>query len=246
MTPSDRQFRAPLVTRKPEIAGVQSALVIGQSGRRSTSTSSAESWCSSIGTARRSSLAASASRRFWAGSNRGALFVPRIGDEVLIDYEEGDPDRPIVVGSVYNGTNTVPMNLPGKKTNSGILTKSTKDSQGYNMLLFNDTAGSEIVKLRCQHDLMVKALNNETRVIGDDQSESIGGNVTKTVQGNETINIGSKGGQYSLTATQKITLTVGASSITMDPSSITLQSPTITVTGNALVSISAPMVKINS
>ena len=54
--------------------------------------------------------------QFWAGSNRGSLFVPRIGDEVLVEYEEGDPDRPIVVGSVYNGTNTVPMNLPGRRT----------------------------------------------------------------------------------------------------------------------------------
>ncbi len=244
MTPSDVQFRAPLVARKPEIAGVQSALVIKDSeidvddlGRILVQFY----WDRKSKPSRRVRVA-----QIWAGSNRGALFVPRVGDEVLVAYEEGDPDRPIVVGSVYNGTNTVPMTLPDKKVKSGILTLSSKGGGGYNMLLFDDTAGSEVVKLRCQHDLMVKALNDETRVIGKDQSESITGNVTKTVQGNETINIGSTGGQYSLTATQKITLTVGASSITMDPSSITLQAPTITVTGNALVSISAPMVQINS
>ena len=88
----------------------------------------------------------------WAGAagKRGALFTPRVGDEVLIQYEDGDPDRPIVVGSVYNGTNTVPMDLPSKKVKSGILTLSSTGGSGYNMFLFDDTAGSEKVKLRAQ------------------------------------------------------------------------------------------------
>ena len=129
----------------------------------------------------------------------------------MVEYENGDPDRPIIVGSVYNGNNTVPMNLPGKKNNSGILTKSTPNSQGYNFLLFNDTAGSEVVKLRCQRDLMFKALRNEQRDIGADQTENVGGN--------ETINVGpvdpaaaggsAGGGNFTLNAFQSITLNVG-------------------------------------
>ena len=143
----------------------------------------------------------------------------------MVEYENGDPDRPIIVGSVYNGNNTVPMNLPGQKNSSGILTKSTPNSQGYNFLLFNDTAGSEVVKLRCQRDLMFKALRNEQRDIGADQTENIGGN--------ETINVGPVqggapgGGDFTLNAFQSITLNVGPSGmpltqIKMDQQSITL------------------------
>jgi type VI secretion system secreted protein VgrG len=248
MTPSDRPFRAPRVSRKPEITGVQSALVIADKNNAGEEIDVDKLgrvfvrfyWDREKKYSRRVRVA-----QIWAGSNRGGLFTPRVGDEVLVAYEEGDPDRPIVVGSVYNGSNKVPLKLPDKKVKSGILTQSSKGGNGYNMLLFDDTAKSEVVKLRCQHDLMVKALNDETRVIGVDQSETIGGNVTKTVQGNETINIGSKGGQYSLTATKKITLTVGASSITMDPSSITIKSPTITIQATAACVIQGLPVKIN-
>ncbi len=245
LTPSDRQFRAPLVTRKPEIAGVQSALVVGQQGEEIDVDELGRIlvqfyWDRKKKPSRRVRVA-----QIWAGAHRGALFLPRIGDEVMVEYEEGDPDRPIVVGSVYNGVNTVPTPLPAKKTHSGIVTKSSKNSGGYNMLLFEDLAGSEFVKVRSQKDLLVKALNDETRVIGADQSETIGGNVTKTVQGNETIAIGNNGGNYSLTALQQITLTVGGSSITINPSSITLHSPTITLNADATVNITAPATMIS-
>ena len=125
MTPSDRQFRAPLVTRKPEIVGYQSALVIKDKGGPEIDVDKFGRilvqfyWDRKKKPSRRVRVA-----QIWAGSNRGALFTPRVGDEVLIAYEEGDPDRPIVIGSVYNGTNTVPMTLPDKKVKSGILTLS--------------------------------------------------------------------------------------------------------------------------
>jgi phage baseplate assembly protein gpV len=178
--------------------------------------------------------------QIWAGSNRGVLFTPRVGDEVLVAYEEGDPDRPIVIGSVYNGANTVPMTLPDKKVKSGILTLSSTGGGGYNMLLFDDTKGAENVKLRTQKDLKFKALNDQEINIGVDRKDKVGNNIDQTVGTNHTINVGTK---YALTAGSQIVLTVGASSITMDPSSITLKAPTITVTGDALVSISAPLVR---
>ena len=113
---------------------------------------------------------------------RGTLYLPRIGDEVMVAYEEGDPDRPLVVGSVYNGTNTVPTPLPAKKTHSRHLTRSSKGGNGYNMLLFEDLAGSEFVKLRSQKDLMFKALNNEQRDIVE-QPDGMSAR-------DETINVG--------------------------------------------------------
>jgi len=166
--------------------------------------------------------------QIWAGKNRGAAFLPRIGDEVLITYEDGDPDRPVVVGSVYNGANTIPMHLPDKKTRSGILTKSSKNSDGYNMLLFDDTVGDEHIKLRAQKALMFKSLGDETRDINGSQTETVGGD--------ETINVGQpnpeappppQAGDFTLNAFKSITLNVGpsgtpVSQIVMTTTGITL------------------------
>ena len=206
MTPSDRQFRAPLVTRKPEIAGFQSALVIkdkrpGDRRRRARANPRAV-----LLGPEEEAVAAGPGGADLGGKQPRRLFVPRVGDEVLVAYEEGDPDRPIVIGSVYNGTNTVPMTLPDKKTQSGILTRSSTGGSGYNMLLFDDTAGSEKVKMRSQKDLMFKALNNEQRDILNSQTENIGQD--------ETINVGFPArdpgsGNFTLNALNKVTINVG-------------------------------------
>jgi type VI secretion system secreted protein VgrG len=247
MTPSSRQYRAPLVTHKPTIPGPQSALVVGQQGEEIDVDKLGRIlvqfyWDRKKKPSRRVRVA-----QFWAGSQRGSLFLPRIGDEVMVAYEDGDPDRPIVVGSVYNGTNTVPMTLPDKKTKSGILTQSSKGGSGYHMLLFDDTAGSENVKLRSQKDLLVKALNDETRVIGKDQSEKIGGNLTQTVGGDKSVTVGGdSGGNYTMTAQQKIVLTVMGSSITIDPTGITLQAPMITLQADAAVTVTAATMDVTA
>jgi type VI secretion system secreted protein VgrG len=274
-TPSATQFRAALVTPKPHIVGYQSALVICDKNNAGEEIDVDELgrilvqfyWDREKKYARRIRVA-----QIWAGSNRGGLFTPRVGDEVLIAYEEGDPDRPIVIGSVYNGNNTVPMTLPDKKVKSGILTLSSKGGNGYNMLLFDDTAGSEIVKLRSQYNLMFKALNNEQRDIVNSQTENVGqdetinvgfpvppqgtspgsGNFTLNALNKVTINVGPQGSPMTqlIMDTSSITLNVGPggamSQIVMNQTSITMQSTQITVTGNATVSITAPMVQINS
>jgi type VI secretion system secreted protein VgrG len=269
MTPSDRQFRAPIATRKPEIAGFQSALVVQDSeidvdkdGRILVQFY----WDRKKKPSRRVRVA-----QMWAGKTRGALFTPRVGDEVLVAYEEGDPDRPIVIGSVYNGTNTVPMTLPDKKVKSGVLTLSSTGRNGYHMFLFDDTAGSEKVKLRSQKDLMFKALNDEQRDIVHDQTENVGnnetinvgfpvnpgtppgsGNLTLNALSKLTINIGPQGSPMTqlIMDTSSITLNIGPggslSKVVMNTTSITMQSTQIPVTGNATVSVTAPMVEINS
>ena len=270
--PSATQFRAPLITPKPTIAGYQSALVIKDKGGPEIEVDNLGRilvqfyWDRKEKPSRRVRVA-----QVWAGSNRGALFTPRVGDEVLVTYEEGDPDRPIVIGSVYNGTNTVPMTLPDKKVKSGILTLSSTGGNGYNMFLFDDTAGSEKVKLRSQKDLMFKALNNEQRDIVNSQTENVGqdetinvgfpvppgdspgsGNFTLNALNKVTINVGPQGSPLTqlIMDTSSITLNVGPggsmSQIVMNQTSISVTSTQITVTGNATVSISAPMVDINS
>src|SRR5271166_891187 len=227
MTPSDRQFRAPHATRKPEVAGFQSALVVGKSGEEIDVDKLGRIvvqfyWDRKKKQSRRVRVA-----QIWAGNTRGALFVPRIGDEVIVQYEEGDPDRPIVVGSVYNGTNTVPMPLPDKKTQSGILTKSSKSSSGYHMLMFDDTVGQERAKLRSQKDLMFKALNNEQRDIVSSQTENVGQDETINVGFPVSPGVSPGSGNFTMNAFQTITLNVGPkgmplTQIKMDQESITL------------------------
>ncbi|HLW90244.1 MAG TPA: type VI secretion system tip protein TssI/VgrG, partial [Roseiarcus sp.] len=208
--------------RKPVIAGTQSALVVGKQGEEIDVDEQGRIcvqfyWDIERQTAPKHKKKSSRRIRvaqFWAGKNRGAWFVPRIGDEVVVQYEEGDPDRPIVVGSVYNGANPLTLHMPGEKNKSGLLTKSTKNSNGYNFLLFNDTAGSEVVKLRAQKDLMFRALNNEQRDILGSQTENVGGD--------ETINVGippkdpppdgpppPPGGNFTVNALQTATVNVG-------------------------------------
>jgi type VI secretion system secreted protein VgrG len=259
--PSDKQFRAPQITPAAIVHGVQSALVVGEreidvdkDGRILVQFY----WDRKKKQSRRVRVA-----QAWAGALRGFFYIPRVGDEVLIQYEEGDPDRPIVVGSMNNAHNPVVPRLPDMDTRSGILSRSTPGGNGYNLFEFDDTAGSERVRLRSQKDLAFKALNNEKRDIGNNQTETIGGD--------ETITVGSSkaGGNFTLTTAQTVLIQVvrggipdtsikmdhhsiiltgplGISSIQIYPDSITIKSADITISGDATVSVTAPMVKINS
>ena len=272
MMDASRQFRSPLVTRKAVVQGPQSALVVGQQGEEIDVDVEGRItvqfyWDRKKKPSRRVRVA-----QFWAGSHRGALFIPRIGDEVMIHYEDGDPDRPIVVGSVYNGTNTVPTDLPSKKTRSGILTKSSKNSSGYNMLLFDDTAGDEHIKLRAQKDLMFKALNNQEIDILGDITENVGtmtsgGNFTMNAVQTMTINVGPPGEPLTqiIMTNEDITLNVGpegllsqivmnatgitlsatpASQLMIQPEGITTMTPTITFMAEGPITFVSPMVTI--
>ena len=225
MMDSSRQFRSLLTTRRSVVVGWQSALVVGKQGEEIDVDKEGRIlvqfyWDRKKSNSRRIRVA-----QFWAGSQRGAWFCPRIGDEVLVHYEDGDPDRPMVVGSVYNGQNTVPTTLPDKKTHSGIVTKSSKNSSGYHMLMFDDTVDQERVKLRSQKDLMFKALNNEQRDILNNQLENIGGD--------ETINVGmddpSKGGNWTLNAFNTATINVGPKGLPLTQIAMTQQDITLSV-----------------
>jgi len=133
----------------------------------------------------------------WAGLGWGFVFLPRIGMEVLVDFLEGDPDRPLVVGCVYNGKNTPPYALPEHKTRSTIRTSSSKDSDGFNELRFEDAKDAEEIFLHAQkdfnevvlhnHSTQVKA--NQTNSVDGNQSESVGGDQSMSVTGKRTKNV---------------------------------------------------------
>jgi type VI secretion system secreted protein VgrG len=110
-----------------------------------------------------------------AGSWGGAWTLPRVGDEVLVAFLDGDPDRPVVVGSVYGKDSPPPFKLPANKTQTGYVTRSYKSDSAAdsNMLRFEDKKGSEEVLLHAQKDLTVEVENDEERTVGHDQTETV-------------------------------------------------------------------------
>ena len=174
--------------------------------------------------------------------------------EVVVEFLEGDPDRPLVTGCVYNGDNKYPYDLPGNKTQSGVKSNSSKGGGGYNEFMFEDKKGSEEVRFHAQKDLDSVIENDETRKVGNNQTGTVVSNRSWTIQqGNDTIEVQSGNqtitidvGTQTVDAMQGITLTVcmGVSSIAITPSSISITSPEINLTAEADINITAPVINI--
>ncbi len=124
----------------------------------------------------------------WAGQGWGAIAIPRVGQEVIVDFLGGDPDQPIVTGRTYHASNVVPNSLPAKKTQMSIKSKSYK-SQGFNELRFDDATGAEELYLHAQKDMNTKVLNDRSTDVGNDHTETVKGNQTVTVDKNQTVTV---------------------------------------------------------
>jgi len=189
----------------------------------------------------------------WAGAGFGAMQIPRIGQEVIIDYLGGDPDRPMVTGRVYNAAQMPPWALPGAMTQSGILSRSMNKSgsECANALRFEDKKGQEELWLHAERDQRIEVEHDESQWVGNDRTITVEGTHTETIKKDTTITVSegnhrttvsqgeqsntvkgditveSQSGQYMLTASTRITLKVGASSIDMTPGQIKIISPRI-------------------
>ena len=133
----------------------------------------------------------------WASKGWGGMVIPRIGMEVVVEFLEGDPDKPLVTGCVYNGANDVPYPLPEHKTKS-VFRSDSHQSDGFNELTFEDATGAENISLHAQKDQTLKVLNNRMKRIDNDQTESVGKNKSievgknhhETIGGSQTITVG--------------------------------------------------------
>ena len=106
----------------------------------------------------------------WAGRGWGALAIPRIGQEVIVDFEEGHTDRPIITGRVYNGEQKPPYDLPGGKNTSGIKSDSTKGGGGYNEIAMDDTKNKELIRIHAQHDMSTTVRHDQTTSVFNNQT----------------------------------------------------------------------------
>ena len=194
--PHDVRYRPLRKTRRPVVMGNHTAKVVGPAGE--------EIWTDQHGRIKvqfpwdrvgkqddKSSCWIRVSQ-IWAGQSWGALYLPRIGQEVLVSYLDGDPDRPLVTGSVYNAEQTTPIALPGKSSQSTIRSRSTKKGTAGNEMRFEDKKDSEELYMHAQKDMLVEVENDlTTTVIAGDESHTVkkGNRVVKVDTGNETHSV---------------------------------------------------------
>lgn len=274
LIPADRVWRNPEPRPRPVMAGLQSALVTGPSGEEIHTDEYGRvkirfPWDRAGKRDDGSSCWARVLQPF-GGAWGGTWFLPRVGDEVMVAFVDGDPDRPIVVGSVYNAEGKPPFALPGNKTQSGVKTRSSKagGSDNANILRFEDKKGSEEVHLQAEKDLDLLVKNDKTEEVRHDRTETVKNDHTETITNNRTATI--KQGNESLTldmgnmstklkmgnqetkldlgkiteeAMQSIELKVGQSSVKIDQMGVTIKGMTIKVEGTLMVDIKGLMVQ---
>lgn len=132
--------------------------------------------------------------QLWAGSQWGGIHIPRIGQEVVVDFLEGDPDKPLVTGRVYNNDNMPPYELPANKTQSGIKSRSAIGAgpSNFNEIRFEDKKGAEELHLQAERDQTTLVKRNQSITVNGDRSVSVGGNETISVSGTRTSTITKK------------------------------------------------------
>jgi type VI secretion system secreted protein VgrG len=192
--PFEVPFRPRRRSRRPRVRGIQTAMVVGPSGE--------EIYPDEYGRVKvqfhwdregrkddKSSCWIRVSQA-WAGAGWGAMLIPRIGQEVIVEFIDGDPDRPIITGSVYHGNNMPPYQLPSEKTKSTIKSDSSKGGGGSTELRFEDKKGEEEIFLHGQKDWTIAIENNKNQTVGHDETLSVGNNRTKSVGADQSERIG--------------------------------------------------------
>jgi type VI secretion system secreted protein VgrG len=198
--PFDVTHRPRQITKKPRVHGPHTATVVGDDEIHTDSHGRIQvqfHW------EEHPSNAAGAScwircAQSWSGPGWGAQFIPRRGMEVVVEFLEGNPDRPLVTGCVYNGLNEFPFTVPEHKTQSGWRTRSTPDNEGYNMLRFEDAVGHEEIHIHGQKDWTIVIENDKDQQVRHDESlhvyhdrsKMVGNNENETIVKNRWINVG--------------------------------------------------------
>lgn len=126
----------------------------------------------------------------WAGKKWGSIAIPRIGQEVIVDFEEGHTDRPLITGRVYNGDQQPPYGLPASKNISGTKSDSTKGSGGYNEIIMDDTKSKELIRIHAEYDMDTTVEHDQRNTILNDQTNTIKNHRTTTInKGNDTLTV---------------------------------------------------------
>jgi type VI secretion system secreted protein VgrG len=226
--PSDVPYRPTRKTPTPVVRGSQTALVVGPPGEEVYTDKhgrvKVQFYWDRKGKKNDKSSCWVRVATPWGGKGYGGITIPRIGNEVLVDFLEGDPDRPLIVASVYNADQAPPFGLPGAGIQMGMKSRSSKGGGGYNEITMTDTKGTEVITIHGQYDMNTVVEHDQTDTVHNDQTNTIDGNRTEKVGKNEKIDIGADrtetvGGNETITIsgarTEKVT---GSEAITISAS----------------------------
>jgi type VI secretion system secreted protein VgrG len=215
---SREPFRSPRISPRPVVQGPQTAIIVGPAGDEIYTDKygrvKVQFHWDRYGKADQNSSCWIRVSQNWAGKRWGAMFLPRIGQEVIVDFLEGDPDRPIITGRVYNGEAMPPYSLPDEMTKSTIKTYSSKGGGGFNEIRFEDKKGKEQLFLHAEHNQDNRVKNDTLEWIGNDrhlivkhdQLESVDGDKHLTVKNDQNEKVT---GTVSLQAGQDLQHKVG-------------------------------------
>jgi len=272
---SQQSFRSARTTQKPVISGAQTAIVVGKAGE--------EIWADQYGRVKVKfhwdrDPAKDETSSCWirvaypaAGKKWGWVSLPRIGQEVIVSFLHGDPDQPLITGTVYNAEQMPPYELPANQTQSGMKTRSSKTGvpDNFNEIRFEDKKGSEEVYVHAEKDFNCVIENNETRKIGLDkkdegnQTTEIYNNRTTTLKmGNDSLTV-EKGdsttkitlgdykldidsGKATITAMTSIELKVGSNTIKLDQQGITVNGIMVKIDATAKLDANSPLTTVGA
>lgn len=262
-------YRPPRLTPVPTVQGTQTATVVGPAGEEIYTDKYGRvkvqfHWDREGKFNEHSSCWIRVSQP-WAGGGWGAVSIPRIGQEVVVDFLEGDPDKPLIVGRVYNAAQMPPYALPAGADMMGFKSNTTKGGSGYNEIVICDGKAGELVRIHAQKDMDTTVRNNDTQHVMVDRAIKVDGKHDETVkkdmsttvsEGNQTnrvetgfqenivkgsIKIESTASEIKIIAKTKITLEVGASRLTMDQDgNIELQGSNLQIYGTATIRAESP------
>jgi type VI secretion system secreted protein VgrG len=200
---SKTTFRSRQITPKPIVQGVQTAIVVGPTDEEiytdKYSRVKVQFHWDRYGEKNENSSCWMRVSQLWAGKNWGGIHIPRIGQEVIVDFLEGDPDHPIITGRVYNANQMPPYTLPANKTQSGIKSRSSKGGTpaNFNEIRMEDKKGKEQLYIHAEKNQDNIVESNETTNVGDNRTETVGsngdGDETITIYGDRTEIVGKKG-----------------------------------------------------
>jgi type VI secretion system secreted protein VgrG len=196
----------------------------------------------------------------WSGAGYGGTNLPRVGQEVIVDFLGGDPDRPVITGRVYTNLQKTPYPLPENKTRSGWRSNSSPSYGGYNEIMFEDRAGNELVHMRAQknmttqvnEDHMTTIGNNRSTSVFKNESKTVGGSQSSSIQGSNTAMTGKDfmeavaGSFMSMASMDRVLQTSGNSSSQAQNHSISSDEATTLTVGNSMIHIGPDSIIIQS